>query len=312
MDTTEKSINPSAVKFIKLGERGKWQNYCIEVDHTIRLGFESNQHQECLDKNWMPVRSFWLSERNGNERQATNDLREIQAFYELPSTVLWITFHNRLLYWCFAEEKVTELDDGSRVRKAINGWSCKSLAGETLHVENIDGRVTKVQGYRRTICNVDRADYLIRKIRGNEQPEVFEAKDAFDTLCNKAAVLIEGLWWHDFEVLADLIFTRAGWQRVSVLGKTEKDIDLDLLSPVTNRRAFVQVKSSANYDAFNDSVSFFRNSGIYDEMYFVVHTIEDKRLVAQSVDGVTVLDIDDIAKLSINSGLMTWLIKKRE
>jgi hypothetical protein len=131
MDTTKKSINPSAVKFIKLGEKGKWQNSCIEGDHTIRLGFNSNQHQECLDKNWTPVRSFWLGERNGREKEATSDLREIQAFYELPSTVLWITFHNRLLYWCFAEEEVAELNDGSRVRKAIGGWSCKSLAGET-------------------------------------------------------------------------------------------------------------------------------------------------------------------------------------
>jgi hypothetical protein len=312
MNTPEKPFKPSAVKFIKLGKGGEWQHSCIVVDQTIRLGFESNQHQECSDRNWDPVRAFWLVERNGSETEASKDLREIQAFYTLPSTVLWITFHNRLLYWCFAEEVVTELADGSRVRKAIGGWSCKSLAGETLHIENIDGRVTKVQGYRRTICNVERADYLIRKIEGKPQPEVVEATKAFSALCKKTAALIKGLWWHDFEVLTDLIFTRAGWQRVSVLGKTEKDIDLDLLSPVTSRRAFVQVKSSANYDTFSDSVSFFRNSGIYDEMYFVVHTINDKRLVAQSVDGVTVLNIEDIAKLAINSGLMTWLIKKRE
>jgi len=49
--------------------------------------------------------------------------------------------------------------------------------------------------------------------------------------------LLQSLWWKDFELLADLIFTQSGWQRTSVLGKTEKSIDLELLSPVTGSTA---------------------------------------------------------------------------
>ncbi len=307
-------FNPTEVRFIKLGEKGEWEKSCIEDDGTLRLGFKSNQHRECLAGEWETVREFWLAERNGNQGQATNDLREIRSFYEMPPTTLWVTFYNRLLYWCFADSEVVELDDKSRIRKAIHGWSCKSLsrAGTILHVANIDGRVSKVQGYKRTICNVDRADYLIRKIRGERQPEVVDARQAFDDLALRATDLIRGLWWHDFELLADMIFSRAGWQRISVLGKTEKDVEFDMLSPVTNRRAFVQVKSSADYSTFQESLRAFEANKIFDEMYFVVHTLRDERMQEHIAKNISVIGPSKLAELTINSGLMDWLIKKHE
>lgn len=304
-------FSPTAVRFIKLGEKGKWEKQCIEQDGTIRLGYESRQHQESLNRDWTAVRDYWCKARNGDSGAATRDLNQIRDFYELPSTALWITFYNRLLYWCFAAAKVDEFPDGSRIRKATDGWSCNSLTDKKLHVENIDGRITKVQGYRGTICSVDLEDYLVRKIRGEVQPEVAEANAAIETLRLKAAQLIRGLWWHDFELLADLIFAQAGWQRVSVIGKTEKDIDLDLLSPVTNRRAFVQVKSRADFAMLQQSISAFRSNQNFGEMYFVVHTA-DEQVLNHSESGVNVLGLDKLAELTINAGLMNWLLKKRE
>lgn len=300
---------PTDVRFIKLGEKGRWEKSCID-EGTIRLGFRSNQHQESLTKQWALVRAHWLVERNGQEGEATKDLNEIRAFYELPNTTLWITIYNRLLYWCFAGESVEELPDGSRIRRTLGGWSCETLKGEKLHVANLDGRVSKVQGYRRTICAVEREEYLLRKIQGFQQPEVADAEAAFEVLCQRAAALIEGLWWRDFELLADLIFARAGWQRVAVLGKTEKDIDLDLLSPITNKRAFVQVKSEADFTALRQSIEAYRGNSVYDEMYFVVHTTSDDRVLGCAEAGVTVLGLRKLAELSINAGLMSWLIKK--
>ena len=142
-------------------------------------------------------------------------------------------------------------------------------------------------------------------------PEVAEAKSAFEALCLRAAELIRGLWWRDFELLVDLIFAQAGWQRISVIGKTEKDIDLDLLSPVTNVRAFVQVKSKASFDTLKQSIDAFKANPNYTEMYFVVHTA-DKRVLGHEESSVNVLGLDKLAELTINAGLMTWLLKKRE
>ena len=121
MGTTD--LDAMDVRFIKLGEKGKWEKSCIEDDGTIRLGYESNQHQECLDKKWDEVRAYWLQERRGNASAATSDVRQIQAFYEMPASTLWITFYNRMLYWCHADEEVIEWSDKSRIRKAIGGWS---------------------------------------------------------------------------------------------------------------------------------------------------------------------------------------------
>lgn len=112
-----KKINPSTVRYIKLGERGEWEQECIERDNTIRLGYHSPYHLQSLAGEWETVRQYWLSVRKGNEGQASRDLNQIRDFYELGEDALWITFYGRKLYWAFAKQKVVEAEDGSRVRE---------------------------------------------------------------------------------------------------------------------------------------------------------------------------------------------------
>ena len=45
--------------------------------------------------------------------------------------------------------------------------------------------------------------------------------------------------------MVDLIFARNGWQRVTDVGGSQKDIDLILMQPTTGEKAFVQVESRA-------------------------------------------------------------------
>ncbi|HBB86165.1 MAG TPA: hypothetical protein DC047_00950 [Blastocatellia bacterium] len=305
-------IRPETIRFIKLGAKGLWEKSCIEDDGTIRLGYESPYHENSLAGDWEPVRAFWLDYRRGNRGAAARDLIQIRDFYELPEGALWITFYKRKLYWCFAERQIIKREDGSRTRRTINGWSCEDLnqSPSTLTIENLDGRVTKVQGFRGTICGVDLPEYLVRKINGEEQPEVKATKDNLASLQHSIENLIQGLWWKDFELLVDLIFAQSGWQRISVLGQTDKDIDLDVFSPVTNRRAFIQVKSHASFEIFNNSVARFREMKQFDEMYFVVHT-SDPRLASRPKDGVHILGLSRLSQLVINAGLVNWLITKR-
>lgn len=249
-------INPTQVRFIKLGEGGEWEASCI-AEGVIRLGYHSPHHQDSLDGNWYAVRLFWLKARGGKEGPTTSSVNQIRAFYELDDSCLWITFYKKRLYWCFAEAKVTELSDQSRIREVIGQWPSCDIHGQPLRVENIDGRVTKVQGYRGTICTVEMEDYLIKKINGHTIDEVQTAKDSLQRLRDEVEELIKGLWWHDFELLIDLIFSKSGWQRFSVLGKTEKDIDLDVYSPATQKRAFVQIKSSTSKSDFESYLKSF-------------------------------------------------------
>ena len=190
------------------------------------------------------------------------------------------------------------------------GTGATRVYGQLLHIENLDGRVTKVQAFRGTICSVEPEDYLIRKIRGDEQPDVKDALNKYEALKSSLEELMRGLWWSDFELLADLVFAQSGWQRVLILGKTEKDIDIAILSPVTGKRAFVQVKSRANLATLEQSITAFRQMPQYDEMYFVVHTA-DGAVAKYSEPGVAVIDISRLAELVMTAGLVDWLIKKR-
>ena len=300
------------IRFIKLGDGGKWEKSCIEEDNTIRLGYESPFHYECVNKEWEPVKNYWLAARKNNEGAASRDIRQIRDFYELSDTDIWITFYKRKMYWCRATMDVQELNDGSRIRKVIDSWSCCDKTGTPLTIENIDGRITKVQGFRGTICGVEIPTYLIRKINGEALPEVEVAKESLNKLQNDVEELIKGLWWKDFELLIDLIFSKLGWQRVSVLGATEKDIDLDVYSPVSLRRAFVQVKTATDSGQIS---SYFEKYNTYDqfqEMYFVFHTLTG--IIAERITddpNVHLWDLKRVSELVINAGLINWLITKR-
>ncbi|GLO05266.1 hypothetical protein PPUJ13061_51680 [Pseudomonas putida] len=304
-------INPAQVRFIKLGEGGEWEASSI-ADGVIRLGYHSPHHQDSLNRNWDVIRQFWLIARKGNQGATTNSVNQIRDFYELDEHCLWITFYKKRLYWCFADTKVEELPDLSRVRDVIGQWSSCDIYGKPLRVENIDGRVTKVQGYRGTICSVEMQDYLIRKINGHTIDEVQTAKDSLQRLRGEVEELIKGLWWHDFELLIDLIFSKSGWQRFSVLGKTEKDIDLDVYSPATQKRAFVQIKSSTSKTDFELYLKSYDEYEQFDEMYFIYHTCrEDLASTLGERKDIHLWDLSRIARLVVNSGLVEWLINKR-
>lgn len=305
------SISPKKIRFIKLGFGGVWEQSCI-ADGTIRLGYESPHHQESLDGNWDEVRKFWLQARNGDEGATTRDINQIRDFYELGVDDLWITFYKRSLFWCRTEKEVTELPDGSRIRRVIGRWSSTDIKGKPLRVENIDGRVTTVQAFRGTICDVKMPDYLVRKINGQSIPEVEQAKSSLNRLQVDVGELIKGLGWKDFELLVDLVFSKAGWQRFSVLGSTQKDIDLDVYSPATQKRAFVQIKSSTSRSEIEAYISIYKELEQFDEMYFVFHTCSSDLSDLEAVHAsVRIWDLPRVSSLVVSSGLVEWLINKR-
>jgi hypothetical protein len=313
--TKRTAIAPTEIRFIKLGEAGCWETDCIE-NGTLQLGFESKQHLQSLRGEWDAVYEYWREFRTSSRREATakDDLRQIRTFYEAPMTMLWITFYKNRLYWCFAQPEVIELEDYTRIRRAIGAWSCNDLNDRPLETANLDGRVTAVQGYRGTICEIKNEvrDYLVNKINGVVSRDVVAAISNLAALNQSVRELVRGLHWKDFELLTDLIFARSGLQRVSVLGATTKDIDLELLAPVTGRRAFVQVKSQADQETLDECVRKFNGMNGYDDFFFVMHTGPNQVQRHQSDDQrINVIGPDRISELVINAGLTNWLIHRR-
>ncbi|MCD9491525.1 hypothetical protein GLP30_11915 [Photobacterium phosphoreum] len=300
-----------AIRFIKLGVGGEWESSCIK-ESTIRLGYISPFHEESLQGDWTSVRNFWLTERKGKERVASNDMTQIRAFYEASEKDIWVTFYQRKMYWCRASAKVELLDDGSRIRRVLGHWSCLDQNGEKITIENLDGRISKVQAYRGTICSVELPEYLDRKIKAIPNPDVKLAKDNLDLLLISIEDLIKGLWWYDFELLVDLVFTKSGWHRYSVLGKTEKDLDLDLYSPTTEKRAFAQVKSSTSQREVSEYIEKFDKYDNYDEFFFIFHTCnEELDEVSYKDKKYHVIGGRSLARLIVTTGLVQWLIDKR-
>lgn len=302
-------IKASNALFIKLGGKGNWEKDCIEKENTIKLGFHNPYHNECLNGNWDIIENYWLQHKK-NKGKATETVSQIKYFYESPVDIMWITFYNRKLYWCFAENKVEILEDGSRIRKVKGKWSSDDINGNPLFIENLSGKLTKVQGFRGTICSVKEFEYLMDKINCAKQPEIQDAENAILNLKEKLKPLIQRLTWKDFELLVDLIFTASGWQRISVVGKTEKYIDMELISPVNNKKAFVQIKSQSTFDEFINYKKKFIEMGQYDEMYYVVHTPDTKLDNVKKEKNIEVITLDKITDLIMNAGLTNWLIKK--
>lgn len=303
------SIVATDVRFIKLGQGGCWESGCIDnTKPTIRLGFDSPLHQTCLDGDWESVAAYW---KKKHPREATKIVNQTKDFYTLGSKTMWITFYDRKLYWCFAQPKVIELEPGgSRVRKVTNRWNCEDNFGNVLFLDSLSGKLTRVVGFRGTICKVHEWSYLLSRIKGESQEDTKKAETAFESLTNALVPLIQKLNWKDFELLVDFIFSRGGWQRRSRLGGTEKSIDLELMSPVIGRRTFVQVKSEASMDDLKKSIAAFQKMKQFQEMFFVVHTARPKLREHAKSEKVNFLGLEELAPLVVDSGISHWLIDK--
>lgn len=256
------------------------------------------------------MRDYWEHKENKTKREATKIIHQIEDFYTLGENALWITFYKRKLYWCFAETKVEKLADGRRIRRVKGNWHCQDIRDNELFIEKLSGKLTRIQGFRGTLCSVDEKEYLVRRINGETSPDVTETRDCQCALEKSLEKLIRALGWKDFELLCDLIFARSGGQRVSVVGGTEKSIDLDLQMPITGKRAFVQIKAQADKSTYDEYCQRFQELGQYDEMFFVVHSPSGEVSDWHQSDKIKLLLAANIAKLAVSAGLTGWLIAK--
>ena len=93
---------------------------------------------------------------------------------------------------------------------------------------------------------------MVNKINAKSTPQVEQARKAHTELTESVAFLVKGLHPREFELLVDLILREAGWKRIGEVGGPQKTFDLELLSPITNERIGVQVKSSSNRAEYLD------------------------------------------------------------
>ncbi|WP_034885546.1 hypothetical protein [Ensifer aridi] len=299
-------IEANQALYIKLGRRGEWEDECFR-DGTLHFGYHETPHDLCLEGAWDQIREFWTKFRR-TAGTATNDTRQIRAFYEAGEDVLFITFAHGLLHWCRPTGPVEVLSDGSRRRATVDGWHSQSVKGLPLASDRISGNLLKVQMFQGTICEVRPFAYLLRKLNDQLSPEVAAAEAAEQSLMGAIVGLMRLLTWQDFELLVDLVFSASGWRRVGVIGRVQKTVDLELVLPTTGERAFVQVKSQASNASLQDYTERFDQAALYDRMFFVYHTGTINAGTAS--DSMTIVGPERLARMVLDAGLASWLREK--
>lgn len=301
----------TTLRYIKLGPGGAWANQALEQGKVL-LGFREVEHETCDVGDWSAV-GAQLEAAGRTPSGASQGVRELRDFYELDANCLWITFANGHLYWAFAEAEITPLgSDGTdgprRVRNTLGGWQRQDVTGAPLPMHSLSSALTRVSGYRMTICNVDRHDYALRRIRGEVDPILLDARKVQADLEDITGRMIANLDWRDFEVLVDLVFARSGWQRQSAVGRGEVDVDLLLTHPTTDETAWVQVKSRANQSVLDDYLERFHRDGSCDRFFFVCHSAPD--LVLPKSRELYLWTNDKLARIAVNAGLFEWVARR--
>lgn len=303
------TMHPTRVRYIKLGEGGRWEKECL-ANGIIRFGFGSSRADRfelCRTGQWENLTKSFIAEGK-TKGTATRFTNETRLFFEDDGSTLWITFIGERLCWGFLESTPPEPHaDGHGVWRTVSdGWHWTDGNGDPLTKDRLSGALTKLAAYRGTSCDVDVEDYVVRRINGDKTPEVERAVLALDAMKCSILELMRLLGPRDFEMLVDLVFSTSGWQRQGIVGKTQKTLDLDLMLPSTGERAFVQVKSKTDSAELADYVGKLAELGPYDRMFYIYHSgdavTDDER--------VTVIGPEKLAELVLDAGLANWLIRK--
>jgi hypothetical protein len=303
------AICPKAVRYIKLGEGGGWENECREKG-IVRYGFGTSSAERfplCRAGRWGELTKSFIAEGK-NKGTATRFTNETRLFFEDDGSTLWITFIADRLCWGFLAPSPPERHaSGHGVWRAVaDGWRWTDRNGEQLTKDRLSGALTKMAAYRGTSCSVDARDYVVRRINAEKSPEVKRALVGLEEMKQSALAMVTMLGPQDFELLVDLVFSTSGWRRLGPVGKTQKTLDLALMLPSTGERAFVQVKSKTTRAELIEYERALADDSPYDRMFYVFHSGDAKTANRR----VTVWGPEEIAQLVVNAGLVGWLVDK--
>lgn len=295
--------------YIKLGNKGVWEHECIYKNNNLKLGYREVPHERCINKNWDEAAKS-LEDIRASKGAITRDINQIKKFYEEGEDTLWITFHENCLWWCFSTPEITLLPNKRKTRPVIDKWRCTDINGDKLTYDQLRGSLVSIQGYRGTICSVKDSTYLINKINLKTDPDVKRVEDLYQELKITITKLIQRLHAEDFEILVDLIFRQAGWQRIGKIGGVQKTLDLDLISPISQERYCIQIKSDSNLKEFEEYQKRFEDMQGYSRFYYVVHSPSED-LQGFEDDGVfKVMYPKEISQWAIKYGLIDWILDK--
>jgi hypothetical protein len=308
-------VSPSTIRYIKLGAGGRWES---ALDRgMLEWGTVEDSHIAALAGDWAAVTQAYIAQGR-IPATATGYTTEARAFFGADPDTMWITFARGRMWWCFAEPEVHATDQGDPdaafYRVARDGWSDRDVDGVVLDLDRLSTRLTQLQNYQRTICGLtaDQDALCRRYVDATLDPVQTAIAAAREELKQHLRSLIQRLTWRDFEQLIDLALARTGWIRVSSLGGTMKDVDLVVEQSFTRERMSVQIKSRADQRVVDDYARRLDARAAGERIMLVCHS-PDGVLAAPPSSNARGLELvldGDVADLSINAGLVDWVIAR--
>lgn len=295
--------------YIKLGRNGKWEKSSIK-ENRLRIGWGKQTLKDINNGNWSAIKKQ-LQREVADKGTATRDCNALKIICESTDNDIWITFHASHIWWCTAGKKHIYKDSVSKYRNVAGRWRNHDINGQPLLTNQIPGTLSKLQGFRGTICKVKETDDLYRLINNLQSSEYVAILHSKENLVRHVENGIHRIHWKDFETLTDLLFTQSGWRRISTIGETMKYVDMELEDPITGDLYQVQVKSKAGLSDLKKYAKEFK-TGKYRKFYFVVHS-PDARLSQYNLpeeSNVEILFPRRIAEMVVDLGLLNWLMKK--
>jgi hypothetical protein len=293
--------------YIKLGRKGQWENSSIQ-EGKISFGWKEAAPEDINNGNWQMIKKA-IKKEIKDQGAAERDYKALRNIVDSTPDDVWVTFHSSSLWWCRVSKAGVLEDQHSKYRRTLGQWHSCDINDHQLIINEIPGALSRLQGFRGTVCRVKETDSLRRLLNNHPSPAYLAITAAANHLAAELEPGIRLLHWKDFETLVDLLFRGAGWRRVSTLGETMKFSDLELEEPVTGGRYQVQVKSSATVADFQEYAENFASTG-FRKLYFVVHSPVGDWSGYPIPENVELIRPDKLAQMVIKFGLISWLVKK--
>jgi len=306
------SVNlPASVRYVKTGRRGGWWR-ASKDNGQIHLGWNTVPGDLLLKPDFPKIKQM-LKAQGG----AAQDFNALRALLDCPSKHVWMTFEDGYMWWCTVRDGATVNPKGESSEEGHfwlfcdRRWSNKSLKGTLLAVADLPGTVTRVAGFRGTVCEPKDWPTVLRIIYDQKDPDATKAAEAREYYKKAVLRTVKRLPPKDFELLIDLILARTGWVRISTLGGKREGSDIEAENLTADEIAFIQVKSSATQKVLNEYVELFKErSDFYSRMIFVVHSPDGDLTPPVDLPTVQLWTGDRVAELVVRLGLGEWVEKR--
>jgi hypothetical protein len=254
-----------------------------------------------------------IKTERGARPGARQEFNQLHDLLDSPSQHIWVTFEDGFLWWCTVRDDVTVNPDGETSESGHfcltcdRRWSKTSVKGRQLAVSDLPGTVTTTAGFRATVCTPKDWHSILRLIKDETDEDAINSADRRREYEVAVHAIVKRLSPKDFEHLIDLVLARTGWERIATLGGTREGIDVEAENPAAAEIAFVQVKSSASQEVFDDYVKRFnQRRDRYARMIFAVHSPRGQMAVP-SDPSIQLWTGEKVAQLVVRLGLGKWV-----